>query len=471
MNELTGGRAGPLIAAAAAVLSFLVGLALAMIGEKFGPLVMLVLPGIVFAAGLILAKPVRGLTAIYLSFPAGFLSLPTDALGIQATEAMVLLVIGLVGLRRVGSGLVPLSWAPELWVPVAMIGWAILGVPGAADYAVAIKQTAQLVGGLLVALATLAVIRTSDDVRGVLGWLLVVGTGMAAFGLRSAGELEATFGGAVAFNRAAGIFPHPNDFAAFSAILLLIGAAWLFAGRTRASRIAGGLAALVFLLALTVSLSRGAWVGALGGVVVLLILLPRARRGLLFAGIPIILTGTILVSSAGTPDQPQVRAVRQRIESIARPTANPYDSRPDIYREAIRQIRAHPLTGVGAGNFPVASAASGSLTQTVGAVHAHNVLLTVAAETGIPSAVLLLLFTVLIGLAALRTVRRLPDARDRALAAGVAAALAVQIGQGIVDFNFRNPIIPVLMWSLIGILLALRRGSRSEEERWPTPSD
>jgi hypothetical protein len=89
----------------------------------------------------------------------------------------------------------------------------------------------------------------------------------------------------------------------------------------------------------------------------------------------------------------------------------------------------------------------------------------VAAEAGIPAVVLLVGFTLSVGVVALRTVRRLRlrgSARDAALVACLAAALMMVVGQGMVDFTLRNPIIVVLVWSVVGLLLAADRVSATQ---------
>ena len=87
------------------------------------------------------------------------------------------------------------------------------------------------------------------------------------------------------------------------------------------------------------------------------------------------------------------------------------------------------------------------------------------AETGTPVVLLLVGFTLSVGVVALRAIRRLRDGerpRDAALVASLAAALMVVVGQGLVDFTLRNPIIIVVVWSLLGLLLAADRVTRAE---------
>ncbi|MDQ1696163.1 MAG: hypothetical protein QOJ03_1516, partial [Frankiaceae bacterium] len=144
------------------------------------------------------------------------------------------------------------------------------------------------------------------------------------------------------------------------------------------------------------------------------------------------------------------------------PAANPYDDRPAIYREAVHIIETHPLLGVGPENFVVAATKSASDTQTVAPLHAHNFLLTVAAEMGLPAALLLVGMTLSVG----RRIRRaalLSSRSERALTVGFGAALVVLVGQGLVDFTMRNPTIFMFVWAMLGMtLVAVRAVDRAD---------
>jgi len=465
-RSVWGGRLLQAVTALGIALASLVaGLALAVIGERFGAGLILVLPAGALLAAVIFSRPALGIAAIFASFPAGFVHLPTDALGLQAVEITVLLVLGVVVLRRVASRLSPLPWAPQMSFAVLLVAWALIATPSALDHEVAVKQSAQLAGGVLLALAVPAALRGTGDVRRALAVLLVVGGGVVAFGLRSVSSIQTEFGGAVGVNRATGVFTQPNDYGAFAAMLLMLAVGWTLAATTSGGRLGGASVGGVAMFGLAFSLSRGAWIGTLFGVVALLVLLPQARRALLLFGVPAAVLGTLLIVTLTPPEQPQIEAVRRRLESLARPNSNPYDARPAIYREAIRQIRTDPATGVGPGNFPFASARAGSLARTVGAAHAHNLLLTSAAELGIPGALLVVALMIALALLARRLARNLGAMSDRALMAGVAAALFVHAGQGIVDFTLRNPVLSVLTWALVGFLLVGRREAQGEAER------
>jgi putative inorganic carbon (HCO3(-)) transporter len=338
---------------------------------------------------------------------------------------------------------------------VWLLAVVLVASPGALSPDLAVKQDVLLAVGILLALTTAAACVGVEDVRKVIGFLLVVGLGLSAYGLRSISGLRASFGGAVVANRAQGIFAHPNDLGAFAAIVCMVGIGSVFGARTRAVRIGSLIVVVVNLAALLVSLSRGAWIGTLLAAVVMLYLLPQARRALVVVGIPLVLAAVL--AGAFRSSSPTVVVVRERLSTLSSPTNNPYDDRPSIWREAAREIRADPWTGQGPGNFPVASARSASLSATVGAVHAHDVLLTVAAEAGLPAALLVVCFTVGVGLTVRRVARLLPERADRALLAGIGCGLVANVGQGLVDFNLRNPVLFLLLWSLVGLVLVGRR--------------
>lgn len=446
-------------------LAFVFGVVLGAIGGRFGPMLILVLPLGALAGAAILARPVLGLVAVYAAFPASFVSLPTDELGLQAAEIAVMLVVAIIVFRRLGMGQTPLPWSPPMWWAALFIAWALLATPGALDLSAAMRQNAQLVGALLFALAVLAACRSLEQIRIPLGALLIVGSGVAAYGLRDVSSIRSMFGGAVVISRAEGVFPHPNDLGAFGAILLMVALGWTFGARSWIARALGLAAAPVASLALILSLSRGAWVGTFLAGLLFLVLLPQARRALLVAGLAAVLLGSIALATVDLPDVPQVEVVRERLETFANPADNPYDNRPAIYREALREIRSDPWTGQGPGNFPEASARAASPSRTVGAIHAHNVMLTVASEVGLPGAGLLLGLTFALGVTVMRVVQRLADTRNAALIAGVGAGLVAQLGQGIVDFNLRNPVLLLLAASLVGMILVARRELTQGEQR------
>ena len=95
---------------------------------------------------------------------------------------------------------------------------------------------------------------------------------------------------------------------------------------------------------------------------------------------------------------------------------------------------------------------------TVATDHAHNLWLTWAAQNGLPAAALIVAFMVALA----RVARRAGQAtarmrRDRAVIAGIVAALIAVVGQGFFDYILRNAVLFMTVWALVGALLACDR--------------
>jgi putative inorganic carbon (hco3(-)) transporter len=437
------------------------GIALAALGVRYGPWAPVAVAVLLVVVVGGLARPCWAVALVFGAIPIG--AVEVGPLGIPIIQVAVLGCAALAMLTRVSAGLAPLPWSWVMWWAVAIVGVAVLETPLAINPDAAVRQVAQLVTGVLVALAIVTAVRRMQDVRWLIGAVVLVGTVMCLLALPGAGQLRPRYGGAVVENRAQGLFTEPNQLGSFAALLVFLACALWLGGRSGPVRTVAGLAALVAVTALALSLSRGSWLGAATGSVVLLATLPMARRRLLLlapAG-----AAALLVLVALQPDLPQLGVITERLQTLSNPTASPWDDRPGIYREAWREIQDRPLTGFGPGGFPVASSRAESEVRTIGAYHAHNVLLTVAAEAGIPVVLLLVGFTLSVGVVALRAIRRLRSwgrPRDAALVACLAAALMMVVGQGVVDFTLRNPIIIVLVWSVVGLLLAADRVSATE---------
>lgn len=437
-------------------LGFALGVGLAALGALLGPLAVIAAPAALAVVVLALSLPWIAIALVVACMPLGAASLPGVPLPLQAVEAAVLVAVVVVALGRMARSEAPLPWPRQLWWAAFLAGAAILATPGAIDPPAAFRQNAQLLGGLALALAVVGAVQRLVDLQRLVALILASGSVVCLAAALGVGELEERFGGAIVEGRATGIFPEPNQLGSLAAMMLALGCGVATGGRTRAVRL-GGLASVgPSLAALILSLSRGAWIGTAFGLIALIALLPARRRLALIAAPLVVLSVAV---AAFWPATPEVQVIRDRLSSFARPAANPYDGRADIWREAWREIQERPLTGQGPGGFGAASSRTDSLAQTTRAPHAHNVLLTVAAEAGLLAAALLVALTVAIASAAGQALRglrarRLPEA---SLLVGVIAALVSVVGQGLVDYTLRNPVVFLLVWLLIGLILAAVR--------------
>lgn len=432
-----------------AITAGICGAVFARIAIATGPLFALALPLGLLAGAVALRRPVAAIVLVVAVLPLGNLGVVG---ALQLVDIAAIFAIGLVIVARVNDGASPLPWSPALWWLVGLFAATLVASPTSISPEATFTQEVQLLTGILVACATFGACRDWGQVRSITIAMLVLGIIAAIVALNSGAELRVRAGGAGADNRATGIFTQPNQLGLFAGMMLLLAVGIAAGERRRGIRILALAAVTGSLAALLLSLSRGAWIGALLGCAAFAILVPDVRRRLLAGMLPVVLLA--IVFGAAQPDNVQLRAFSERAATLSSGgSGSAYDNRPVIWREALRQIRERPLQGFGPGSFPDASARWRSEAKT-GAWHAHNTLLTVGAESGIPAVGFLVGFTLTLAFAVRPALRRLRSAEQRATLAGLASALVVLVGQGLVDFTLRNAVLVTFVWLVLGLFLA-----------------
>lgn len=453
-DVVRGGRGVATVAAA-----FAVGVLLAAVGARFGPLAMLA-PGVavVFAAAAV-GRPALALLPVVAVLPLATMEIPGP---LRTVDVAVVAAAAAIVTARLNAGAGLLAWSPPLWWAGGLLLVVVAVTPAAIDPSLAITQAVTLGLGVLLAAAALAAVRSFAEMRLILGATVAVGAASCALALGDVSSLRAEAGGAVVANRIEGVLGGPNHLGGFAAMVALLAAALAVGGRTRRVRILAAGAVVPAVAALLFSLSRGAWMGAATGGVALAVLLPESRRYALAGGSALVVVA--LAFGALQPDAVQVEVVQARLSTVVSGDVGPYDDRPAIWAEGRRHVMEKPLTGQGPGNFPVASARWHSDVR-AGVSHAHNTILTVAAEAGLVAAALVVIFTVAIARTAWRAAQRARGFANRAAVAGCAAALATLIGHGVVDYTLRSPVLRVLPWLLVGLVLAADRCSNDAPVR------
>jgi len=429
-------------------------------GDK-GPAILVAVALIPFVLLLTINDPRVAMIIVFTSFLFGFTSITIFLfdirLNIQAVDIAILLATLLVVMQRLAVRQVPISWAAPLWWSLLLVLWAIVSMTSALDQSEAFKQVGSLATGLILATIVFTLCRQIQDIDFICTALVIAAVAVGLPALSQTGELQSYYGGSIVEGRVTGIFGEPNELGLFSAMTAMIAAGLLLASRSSARRFGYSAILAILVLSLTLSLSRGAWMGAGVGILVLLVTLPVARRMLLVAGIPLLIVGFVVSSLA--PSSPNVRIVGERLLSFGN-IDQPYDDRPAIYTEAIRQIRDDPMTGQGPGNFSVAAQRLTSGGIIVTASHAHSAYLNIAAELGLPALLSLVAFILVLALRGRRAIRAAHAegrSSDAALVAGIAAALAANVTTGFVNNFLGNPIIEPTIWVSVGMLLAAYR--------------
>jgi len=224
-----------------------------------------------------------------------------------------------------------------------------------------------------------------------------------------------------------------------------------------------GILTALLLVHLGLTFTRGAWVGAAAGLVVLLLLLRRDRvrrseRLRVRAGHWIV--GALLALAAALAlllTQPG-RAVAGRATSLRGWKGESVRIRLDAYRVASRLFAANPVLGVGAGNFRIEYppykgevVARAEVRRGARLGEAHNDYLETLAETGAPGFLLLLAVVVLAVRTLVRAGALVEDRRDRLLAAGAAAGMCGMLVHAMLSFPLQNTASACLWWTLAGL--------------------
>jgi O-antigen ligase len=256
------------------------------------------------------------------------------------------------------------------------------------------------------------------------------------------------------------VMGHSNSRAGYELLLLLL-LIGIVMGATRRTRYFTLPFVVLFLVSLAASLSRGAWIGLLGGLVVLASVTWNWWRGLLFAAVG----GSIVFMLPGV-----LGARARTILDMQFPT-NVF--RINLWKEVGDIISQNPFGGCGYDTLWFAAATRlGPTTPALEGRHAHNLILQTWAEIGL----LGLLALGIVFFTMIRTASRLKNSRDPGLAGIGLGSLALLTGvlvHGLVDFTWRDYQQQILFWGLAGWLAAaessvvtkaVSTGTREEQE-------
>ncbi|MDQ1696805.1 MAG: hypothetical protein QOJ03_2158, partial [Frankiaceae bacterium] len=316
----TGDRArataiGVVVAAASA----LTGVVLAAIGGLAGPLVMLGLPLVAVLACVAVLHPRAGLMVFVATLPVGVISVPGAPGDMKVVHLAALAAIGAILVNRLGSGHAPLSWTAAAWWLLGIGALALAATPRALDVPTAIKQDVTLAIGLALVLAIPAACRSLAELRPVVLWLLAVGALICATSFSSASQLQSAYSGALVTNRAVGVFHQPNELGTFSGMLLMVAIGVFFGARSYLERLLAAVSGVSAVVALALTLSRGAWIGAVLAAAFIVWLLPSARRAVLVVGVPLV--AVVAAFGAFRSPPPQLQILSERVQTITTPAA------------------------------------------------------------------------------------------------------------------------------------------------------
>ncbi len=391
---------------------------LAAVGVALGSLEMYVAAGLLAAAGVVLltlVHPELGLGVLALTVPFGVVREFTIAgFPLTATELltglMLLTWIALVSVRR------RLNIGPLLWPTVLFIGVVVISLTASTNKVPAIKEVLRWCELLAAYLVTASVIQEARARRQLLAMVLIAGAGVALVGwVQFFARIGPESFRTGPFLRAYGTFGQPNPFGGYLGMVLPLALALAILWRRPAGPARGGAAAagrraslvpqiseyqlqrlavasaVIIGMAMLMSMSRGAWMGAFAALSVIMI--ARGRRTTLLLAAIIILA--LLVVTAGAFNLLPA-AIANRF-STAVSYFGVFDVRyvtvtaenwPVVERMAQWQVawemfQDHFYLGVGSGNYQATYAEYASKDWPKALGHAHNIYLNTAAEMGL----------------------------------------------------------------------------------------
>jgi O-antigen ligase len=196
------------------------------------------------------------------------------------------------------------------------------------------------------------------------------------------------------------------------------------------------------IVALFLTLGRGAWVGTSVAVAVIFSL----KNFRLMAAIPIV----VAVAFAMAPD-----TVTRRMTSVFDLQDPSNRDRVAMLKTGVAMTQAHPLTGVGPNMIEKVYTqyrAPGAVQQTN--QHLHNVPMQIAAERGIPALGVFIWFVVRLGRGLLQMFRA---GQNRVLAATGIASVVAMLAAGMFEYNFGDSEFQMLFFVLITLPFAAMR--------------
>lgn len=460
-QALAAGRwKSPSVLAGILVAGVVLGIGVGLLGTSKGPGAALLGVVIVAVAVGVFARPLWACALVFAAVGLGNRALDDVAPGMQVIHVVCALALLAVAFALIAGTPADRLRRPEVRMPLLFASTLVLvaGISTALSVSPekSIRMASTLAIGLLLAGAVLITARTGPSLRILLGVAVLGSVFVTVPALFGASQLSAVYGGSIVKHRPnGGAFTDPNELGSYAAMAALLAVGWLLAARSRVERITAGAGAAIAVAALAVSLSRGAWLGTVIGGAVLVAIHPKARRPAAWTALACVIAG--LFTALVLPSAGIATVVLDRLNSVSDPGGNPYDVRPITWREAVREFEHAPVVGNGPASFSVLSGQSPSELQFYPRKHAHNGLLTIAAEMGSAGALSAIGLVVCLVVSVRGRARRLRDTgrwSELGALAGPAAALAALCGHLTVDYPLRNPTLMVVIWAVLGLLLA-----------------
>ncbi len=326
---------------------------------------------------------------------------------------------------------------PAFFLPLAAYGaMTLVSSLLSSDRATSLVDSKQLV--LLAIVPAVYEIARGKRAATVIDVIVSVGAASAAFGIIQYGLLHYDNLG----QRPQGTLSHYMTYSGLLMLVICTAVARLVFGSR--NRMWPALVMPALVVALSLTLSRNAWIGACVAVGLLFILKDFRLAGLL----PVILAVLVVVAPEGFVN---------RLTSTFNAQDPSNQDRFAMIEIGARMVKDHPLAGVGPNMVPrLYEEYRPDYAINKVNPHLHNVPLQIAAERGLPALTIWLWLIVTLTIALFRLFRQQPD---KVLPATGLAAIAAMLAAGLFEYNFGDSEFLMLFLVLVTLPFAATHGA------------
>jgi O-antigen ligase len=206
---------------------------------------------------------------------------------------------------------------------------------------------------------------------------------------------------------------------------------------------------LMLSVALLLTQSRGAILGAMVAVVIVSGVMSKPLRWLWWAGGLLSLGALVIRGKSILQAFMNSGANSKGVHSMAQ--------RIELWSRALYAGMDFPFTGIGLGQFPDTVQLlypTFQVTLTADVPHAHNLYLQALAEMGYPGLIVTLAFLLILLFTLIRRIRRVQNDMTT-LSIGLLGSLTVLLVHGIVDVPTYSPLTAIVIWGMFGLMMAV----------------
>jgi len=351
---------------------------------------------------------------------------------------------------------------PTISIPaLCLVGMTFVSIIPAPDPYLALFEAIQVLKAFLLFLYVANHVRSRRDINSVLVLLLIglllqsliamsqkwlgISLGLHLFGeYREQTTFTLTHDYYLTVARVGGTIGHPNNLAKYIELLIPLSMVMLFIRTKLRNKLASAVVFVCAFIVLLVTLSRGGWVCFMGSIGLALLLMLRNRLINLQTLVAIVVVSFLLLAVLmGFSGMVSSRLFGDDYGAA--------EGRMPLNKIAMEVVKANPIMGVGAKNYWRVMHYYNPNLVTMKVNLVHNAYLLTAAETGIPSLLIILWLMAAMFIAGLKGATK-GDASLALMNIGVISGMAALWAHWLVDPGYIGRV-PVL-WVLAGLVMA-----------------